>query len=142
MDKTALFFQCLSFTSSVHRVTHELTQPAKPASITQVQYDMLMHIAVNQPVTVSELSDCQHMSLPNTSRELRKLSEKSLIEKVSDEEDKRRQHIRLSNEGQALMNEVLMHMQAGFQERLRQTSEEDVEEISRALGMLQTKMFY
>ena len=142
MDKTALFLKCVSFTNSVHRVTHELTKNTKANSITQVQYNILEHIAVNQPVTISEISDCQHISISNTSRELRKLSEKNLIERMHSDEDRRKQYVRLSTDGQTMMNEAFACIQSRFLDRIQNTSEEDLEEIKCALDILQTKLFY
>ena len=95
MDKKALFNNFVSFTTSVHRVTHELTKNAKSDTVSQVQYNILEFIAVNQPVTPSDINDCLDMAMPNTSRELRKLSEKNLIEKINHPQDRRKQTIRL-----------------------------------------------
>ena len=78
-----LFNQFVAFTTAVHQVTHELTQNVKIDHITPVQYKILEYITVSQPVTPTEISDCQHMSLPNTSRELRKLQERKFIEKLA-----------------------------------------------------------
>lgn len=142
MDKTVLFLKCVSFTNSVYRVTHELTKNAKSNSITQVQYNILEHIAVNQPVTISEISDCQHSSLSNTSRELRKLSEKNLIERIHDDEDRRKQYVRLSKDGQTMMDEAFACIQSRFLDRIQNTSKEDLEEIESALDILQAKLFY
>ncbi|MCO0597006.1 MarR family transcriptional regulator [Peribacillus butanolivorans] len=142
MDKNALFDKWVSFTTSVHQVTHELTQNAKSDSITPVQYNILEYITVSQPVTPSEISDCQHISMPNTSRELKKLSEKDLIEKLSDTEDRRKQYIRLSKEGETMMNEAFAIVESRFQSRIRNASKEDIEDIERAMDILQTKLFY
>jgi MarR family transcriptional regulator, teicoplanin-associated locus regulator len=142
MDKTALFYKLVSFTNSVHHVTYELTQNAKSDSITQVQYKILEYITVSQPVTPSEISNCMNMSMPNTSRELRKLSEKRLIEKIEDTEDRRKQYIHLSNDGKIMMNEAFASIEARFLDRIQNTSKEDLEEIERALDILQTKLFY
>ncbi|KON70839.1 MarR family winged helix-turn-helix transcriptional regulator [Peribacillus butanolivorans] len=142
MDKKALFDKWVSFTTSVHQVTHELTQNAKSDSITPVQYNILEYITVSQPVTPSEISDCQHISMPNTSRELKKLSEKDLIEKLSDTEDRRKQYIRLSKEGETMMNEAFAIVESRFQSRIRNASKEDIEDIERAMDILQTKLFY
>lgn len=81
MDKKQLFQQFVAFTATVHQVTHELTQNVKIDHITPVQYKILEYITVSQPVTPTEISDCQHMSLPNTSRELRKLQDRKFIKK-------------------------------------------------------------
>lgn len=142
MDNKALFYKLVSFTTSVHRVTHELTQTAKPDSITQVQYNILEYITVNQPVTPSEISNCQNMSMPNTSRELRKLSEKRLIEKINDTEDRRKQYILLSNDGKTIMNEAFASIESRFLNRIQNASKEDLDDIERALDILQEKLFY
>ncbi|MEK5482635.1 MULTISPECIES: MarR family winged helix-turn-helix transcriptional regulator [unclassified Viridibacillus] len=143
MDKNALFNKWVSFTTSVHSVTHELTKGAKSDSITPVQYNILESITVSQkPVTPSEISECQHLSMPNTSRELKKLSEKNLIEKLSDTKDRRKQYIRLSKDGEAMMNETFKLVESRFLNRIKHASEEDLEDIDRALDILQSKLFY
>ena len=142
MDKKILFNKCITLLTSVHRVTHELTQNAKSESITPVQYKILEYITVSQPVTLSDISDCQHMSMSNTSRELKKLSEKNLIKKISDTEDRRKQYICLSKDGEALMNEAFAKVELRFLDRIRNASKEDLQEIDRALDILQTKLFY
>jgi DNA-binding MarR family transcriptional regulator len=142
MDKSALFYKLVSFTNSVHQVTHELTRNAKSDSITQVQYKILEYITVSQPVTPSEISNCMNMSLPNTSRELRKLSEKRLIDKIEDTEDRRKQYIRLSNDGRIMMNKAFASIETRFLERVQNASNDDLEEIEKALDILQKKLFY
>lgn len=142
MGKNDLFYKLVSFTTSVHRVTHELTKNAKPDSISQVQYNILEYIAVSQPVTPSEINDCQNMSMPNTSRELSKLNKKKLIEKISDSKDRRKQYIRLSHEGKAIMNEAFATIESRFLKRIQNASREDLDDIERAIDILQTKLFY
>jgi len=142
LDNKALFNKCITLLTSVHRVTHELTQNAKSESITPVQYKILEYITVSQPVTPSEISDCQHMSMPNTSRELKKLSEKNLIEKISNTDDRRKQSICLSKEGEAMMNEAFATVELRFLDRIQNASKEDIQEIDQALDVLQSKLFY
>lgn len=142
MDKNALFYKLVSFTSSVHRVTQELTKNAKSHSISQTQYNILEYISVSQPVTPSEINDCQNMSMPNTSRELSKLSNKNLIEKINDTEDRRKQYIRLSNDGEAMMNEAFATIESRFLKRIENASIEDLDDIERSLEILQAKLFY
>ena len=142
MDKKNLFYKLVAFTTSVHRVTNELTKNAKSDSISQVQYNILEYIAVSHPVTPSEINDCQNMAMPNTSRELRKLSEKNLIEKIHDPADRRKQYIRLSKEGEVLMNEAFSTIESRFLKRIQNASAEDLEEINQAIDILQKKLFY
>ncbi|MCV9888000.1 MarR family winged helix-turn-helix transcriptional regulator [Metabacillus halosaccharovorans] len=142
MDKKALFEKWVSFATSAHRVTHELTINVKSDSITPVQYNILEYITVSQPVTPSEISVCQHISMPNTSRELKKLSEKNLIEKFSNEEDRRKQYIRLSEEGEKMMKEAFACIETRFLNRIKNASNKDLDDIDHALEILQTKLFY
>jgi DNA-binding MarR family transcriptional regulator len=142
MDKSTLFNKIVLFSASVSRVTHELTKDVKSDSITEVQYKILENILVSQPVTPSEINDCMHMSMPNTSRELSKLSNKNLIEKISDSKDKRKQYIRLSQDGEALMKEAFASIESRFLERIQNATLEDLKDIERSIEVLQTKLFY
>lgn len=141
LDKKALFHKFVSFTTSVHEVTHALTQDVKADSITSVQYKILENLKVSQPVTPTEISDCMHMSMPNTSRELKKLNEQNLVEKISDKEDRRKQYIRLSKDGEILMDEAFASIEVRFQKLIENISEEDLKEINYALDVLQRKVF-
>jgi MarR family transcriptional regulator, teicoplanin-associated locus regulator len=141
VDKKALFHQFVSFTTSVHEVTHELTRDIKPEDITPVQYRILEYIAVSQPVTLSQISDCMHMSMPNTSRELKKITEKDLCEKLESTDDRRKQMIQLSKAGQAMMDEAFGRISERFFERIKNSSEEDLKDIQRALEILQSHVF-
>ncbi len=142
MDKIILFNKCVSFITSVHRVTHELTKNSKSASITPIQYKILEYITVSQPVTLSEISDCQNISMPNTSRELKKLNEKNLIEKFSDTTDRRKQYIRLSEVGEVMMSETFKSLETLFLSRIQNASKEELEDIEHAIDILQTRLFY
>ena len=142
MDKITLFNKCISFITSVHRVTHELTKNSKSDSITPIQYKILEYITVSQPVTLSEISDCQQISMPNTSRELKKLSEKNLIKKFNDPTDRRKQYIRLSEAGEAMISETFKSLESLFLSRIQNASKEDLADIEHAIDILQTRLFY
>lgn len=142
LDKKDLFHKFVVFTTSVHRVTHEITKNTKSDTITPIQYSILEYVYVSQPVTPSQISDCKNMSMPNTSRELKKLSEKNLIEKFGDNEDRRKQYIRLSKDGEIMMNSAFHHIQTHFLTRIQDASNEDLKDIERALDILQTKIFF
>ncbi|TVX91643.1 MarR family winged helix-turn-helix transcriptional regulator [Paenibacillus agilis] len=141
MDKEALFQQFVAFTTSVHEVTFELTKDVKPEDITPLQYSILEYIAVSQPVTLSQISECKHISMPNTSRELRKLTEKQLCEKFEVPDDRRKQLIRLSESGQAMMNKAFDQIGARFFERIQDLSTEELKGIHHAITILQSKVF-
>ncbi|QGQ48494.1 MarR family winged helix-turn-helix transcriptional regulator [Metabacillus sediminilitoris] len=142
MDKKELFHNLIEFIASVHRVKHEITKHVKIEEVTPVQYSILEYITVNQPVTPSQISDCQHMSMPNTSRELKKLVENKLIEKIGDTEDRRKQYIQLSTHGEIMMNDAFNRIESRFLSRIQNASKGELEEINRAIDLLQTKLFY
>ncbi len=141
LDKSSLFHQFVTFTANVHQVTHELTQNVTVANITPLQYKILEYIKVSQPVTPTEISECQHMSLPNTSRELRKLQDQSLIEKWNDTEDRRKQYIRLSIEGEKMMEAAFACVEERFLQLIQHATQEDIKEIQHALSILEQKVF-
>lgn len=142
MDKKTLFNKLVAFITSVNRITHEFSRDAKSDIITPVQFNILEYIAVTQPVTLSQISQCQDMSMPNASRELKKLTENNLIEKIDDIDDRRKQFIRLSKDGEIMMNEAFKHIEAKFLSRIKDVSEEDLEDIYRALDILHSKLFF
>ncbi|WP_418301166.1 MarR family winged helix-turn-helix transcriptional regulator [Lysinibacillus fusiformis] len=141
MDKSSLFHQFVTFTANVHQVTHELTQNVTVANITPLQYKILEYIKVSQPVTPTEISECQHMSLPNTSRELRKLQDQNLIEKWNDTEDRRKQYIRLSIEGDKMMEEAFACIEERFLLLIQHATQDDIKDIQHALSILEQKIF-
>ncbi|WP_019637868.1 MarR family winged helix-turn-helix transcriptional regulator [Paenibacillus fonticola] len=142
MDKGALFQKLVAFIASVHQITNDMTKDVRSEDITPLQYKMLEFIAISQPVTLSKISECLHISMPNTSRELRKLSEKQLCDKVTDEKDRRKQYIRLSKQGETMMNDAFGRIESQFKERIANLSEEELQEIDRALDVIHQKVFY
>lgn len=141
MDKKALFHQLVTFITDVHQVKHDIAKDIPIGDLTPVQYGILEFIAVSQPVTVSDISECKDMSMPNTSRELKKLSDKSLCVKYEAEGDKRKQYVRLSPQGEALMGGAFAHMEDRVGERIRYMSEDELEQLMSAMKLLQSTIF-
>ncbi|AIQ61564.1 MarR family winged helix-turn-helix transcriptional regulator [Paenibacillus borealis] len=142
MDNNHLFQKFVAFSAAVHQITNDITKDVKSEGLTPLQYKILEYIAVSQPVTLSEISDCMQMSMPNTSRELKKLSEKGVCARITDPDDRRKQGITLSAAGEALMNESFQQIAVRFEQRIQDTTAEERKEIERALDLLQQKVFY
>lgn len=142
MDNNQLFQKFVGFTAAVHQITNEITKDVKSEALTPLQYKILEYIAVSQPVTLSEISDCMQMSMPNTSRELKKLSEKGVCARITDPGDRRKQGITLSAAGEALMNESFQRIALRFEQRIQAITADERKEIERALDLLQQKVFY
>ncbi|MCM2674132.1 MarR family winged helix-turn-helix transcriptional regulator [Alkalicoccobacillus plakortidis] len=139
---STLFNRFIAFTASVHEVKHEITKNVRSRSLTSVQYGIMEYVFVSQPVNPSEISDCQHISLPNTSRELKKLHAMNLIEKVMDKQDGRKHTIVLSVEGKRMMSEIFSEIELLFNKKIEHASAQDLEEIKKALDVLEKKVFY
>ncbi|OWA35915.1 MarR family transcriptional regulator [Saccharibacillus sp. O16] len=140
-SQNVLFQKIVAFTAAVHEVTHELTSGVKNEDVTPAQYKILEYMMLSQPVTPSEIADCVGLSLPNTSRELRKLLEKKLCEKAVDHSDRRRQLFRLSEDGQAMMNRIFAQVQKGFEQRIAGLSNQELTELEAAITLLQQTVF-
>lgn len=142
MDKNTVFRSFVTFLISVHQTTNDMTKDVKLDGVTPVQHGILEYIAVSGPVTIGQISDCIRMSMPNTSRELKKLTAKQLCEKYADPGDRRKQFIRLSPEGQALMDDWFRRVEARFHQRLGTVTDSELAELEQALRMLQGKVFF
>lgn len=142
MDKKQFPYKFVDFLVSVHQITDEITKSVKPDSLTPVQFKILEYVAANSPTTLSHLSDCLQMPLPNTSRELKKLEEKNLCTKKSGTKDRRKQYICLSKDGEDLIHEIFKKVESKFLDRLKDDSQRDLEDIDNALELLSMKVFY
>ncbi len=114
MNKHDLFTKFVAFTTSIHQLTHELTQNVTSDTITTTQYKILEYIAVSGPATPSKISECLYISLPNLSRELKKLSDNQFIIKSIDPIDRRKQSVTLSSDGEHLMNNAFASLEQQF----------------------------
>lgn len=142
MDERKLFQKFITFTASVHQLKHALTNDLRPTNLTPIQYNILEYISINEPAIPSDISSCHQMSLPNTSRELKNLMEKNLINKFTDEKDRRKQYIVLSDEGKEVMNLVFREVEQILKKRIDTLSGEQLQEIATAMELLQNKVFY
>lgn len=141
VEKHALFRQFVVFTAAVHQLTDELTGDVRSEAVTQAQYKIMEYISIKQPLTLSDISSCMHMSLPNTSRELRKLTEKGFCRKITDQEDRRKQLFRLSEAGEEMMGQAFQRIEERFEAHIGGISDRELEEIGEALRLLQEKVF-
>ncbi|MGN8842016.1 MarR family winged helix-turn-helix transcriptional regulator [Niallia sp. HCP3S3_B10] len=142
LDERKLFQKFITFTASVHQLKHALTNDLRPTNLTPIQYNILEYISINEPAIPSDISSCHQMSLPNTSRELKNLMEKNLINKFTDEKDRRKQYIVLSDEGKEVMNLVFHEVEQILKKRIDTLSGEQLQEIATAMELLQNKVFY
>lgn len=117
MDKL-LFDRLISFGGRFHELEYELTYQAPLEGVSPLQYRILQYLLVGGPSGLSQLALCMDMSLPNCSREVRKLTESGYLQKDEGEGDRRRILIALSPAGSALVTAVFAHMQSVLAKRV------------------------
>ncbi|GMK46861.1 MarR family winged helix-turn-helix transcriptional regulator [Paenibacillus glycanilyticus] len=140
-SKDKLFGQMVSHIAASHQLHYDMTKGMPMDDITPLQYEIMEFLTVKQPITLSEISECKGISMPNTSREIRKLTEKGLCEKIEDREDRRKQYIRLSTLGEEKMGMAFGHMRQLFLQQIEHVPEADLARISEALEVLGTTIF-
>ncbi|MEH7897711.1 MarR family winged helix-turn-helix transcriptional regulator [Bacillus pumilus] len=141
MKHSHFFKEFVAFASTFSELKHALMNKVKPANLTTLQYLILEQLAVSEPLTPSEIADCQHMSLPNVSRELKKLHEKQFIDREEDRDDKRKHVIMLSNKGRACMNEAFQQIERMLIDSLSSSDIEQMDEIVQAFRLLNQTIF-
>ncbi|UZW14179.1 helix-turn-helix domain-containing protein [Clostridium pasteurianum] len=141
MDKKILFNKLITFTASVERTVQELSKDAKPDMVTPVQFSILQYITINKLVTLSQISHCEDISMSNASREIKKLENMDLIEKIDDIEDKRKQFIRLSRNGEIIMNTAFSYIESRFLNIINKLCENNLEDIYNAIDLLNHSLF-
>nr|WP_218015253.1 MarR family transcriptional regulator [Brevibacillus dissolubilis] len=141
MVDNQLFQKFVRFITAVHENSKEMTKGIQLESVTPVQYRILEYIYVSEPVTISQISECIDMSMPNMSRELKKLTEKQLCEKITDVHDRRKQYISLSEKGRGMMDQAFREIEVRFMGLMGSLTEEERAEVERALEVLQSKVF-
>ncbi|MBR0602930.1 MarR family transcriptional regulator [Bacillus safensis] len=141
MQHPHFFKEFVAFASTFSELKHDLMSKVKPPELTALQYLILEQLAVSEPLTPSDIADCQHMSLPNVSRELKKLQEKQFIAREEDRNDKRKHVIILSDKGRACMNEAFQHIERMLIDSLSPSDIEQMDDIVQALRLLNQTIF-
>jgi len=141
MNQKGNFQELMMFIGNVHAYTHTLVMDVRPDHVTPMQYKILEYIFFNPIVTTSQISECVNMSLPNTSREIKKLFKLGLLNKEASLQDRRKITIRLSDPGQLLMQETFGQIEKKFWEQTGSLSEEDMKEILSSIKSLNDNVF-
>lgn len=142
MDKNHFFQTVINFIGNVHSSTHFLTKDARSNKITPQQYSILEYVFFNKAVTTSQVADCLNISVPNASRELKKLFKLDFIVKESNVKDRRKTTISLSEPGQNLMLRTFERIQKNFWKQAGELSEDEMKSIISSMDVLGKKVFF
>jgi DNA-binding MarR family transcriptional regulator len=95
-------------------------------------YPVLFNLAA-EPRRVSALADCVHSDVSTVSRQVSNLVGHGLLEKVSDPDDGRAQVVRLSDEGQALLADIVQQRTEWFRSLMDDWTPEQAADFAAGL---------
>ncbi len=141
MTQEVFFGVIIAFVSQVIDLEFSLSKAAFSRDITPLQHRMLRILYFSGSSSLSRLADCMSMSLPNCSREVKKLTAQGLILKAGSLSDKRRTSLQLSPMGQQSVAEVFQRMQALFLKDYPDRDGAQQAEIVSAMELLTRTIF-
>lgn len=134
--------QLLEMFGASARVLFEVRKGMKPDDVTQGQLDIMEYIFFNGDASLSHLSDCLYLSMPNASREVKKLTEKGYLDKQYNETDKRTHRIVLSERGNQLMQGLLDSYNERIKARYAHLEEKDEDEYIQLMKDVTEKLLF
>lgn len=140
MTKQQFPRQLVEFAIAFNKMSHQLLTAVRPEGMTALHFELLHFLLTEQAATLTQIAQCVGMSLPNTSREIRKLQEKQLVSKTADKQDKRIQYVSLSPAGLDLMQAVSLKLEQLIEERYEGLSEAETAAVSEAMAVLNGKL--
>jgi len=123
-----------------NKLSYELLEEIQPEGITSVQFKILQYLSEGERITLSQISCCLGMSVPNTSREVKKLFAKSLIQKTPDKHDKRVSFITLSPTGAKLMNAAFARLKKNISVKYAHLESGEIDDVVKALALISEKL--
>ncbi|MBD1372564.1 MarR family transcriptional regulator [Hazenella sp. IB182357] len=136
MDLQTIFNNYLKLVNAFNLFSGDITRGIE-YDMTPSQFNLLEYVKMNQPVMVTQVCQCLDMSLPNVSRELKKIQDKGFIEKKTSHEDRRKVYIHLSESGEKFMENYLTHVKSNFLQHIEGVPEEELIKINGAMEILQ-----
>jgi DNA-binding MarR family transcriptional regulator len=130
----------IAFSQVYGQLEYDTITAGRPDILTPVQYNLMIFLMFNEGKNLTEIAECLSLSLPNASREVRRLTQLELIEKRQSTEDKRTYTIFVSRKGRNLMNDAMGLVLEKLDARLAHCSKTDKKEITSALFYLAEKL--
>jgi DNA-binding MarR family transcriptional regulator len=96
----------------------------------------LMILAHADDLTLTDLAQKQHVSLPTMSNTISVMVEHGLVERLADENDRRRAELRLTAKGSAAVRAMRESVEQLLADRMSGLSAEDVKKLEDGLGVL------
>jgi DNA-binding MarR family transcriptional regulator len=119
-----------------------MTDNTRTEDITYIQYKIMEYLYFNDRKNLSQVSKCIYLSMPNASREVKKLSEKKIIKKDYDKEDKRKHYLSLTEYGKSVMNNSFGKVVKNFEKKIGDLSIKEQDELIKNIEIIIKKMLF
>lgn len=120
----------------VLRLARELRQETEDLGVTSRQVTLLWLIRSRPGLSLKELADEERISAPALSGHVDRLEAAGLIERVRDEEDRRRVGLGLTDEGARVLKNVRARRTSWLAGRLKELEPDDLAAVEGALEAL------
>ncbi|MGF1721376.1 MarR family winged helix-turn-helix transcriptional regulator [Vibrio kyushuensis] len=102
------------------------------------QFGVLNHFTHNpkRSWTVTELADVMEMNQPGITKIISVLHEKGLLESVSDIEDKRRRHLKITDQGLKLSGEIMNSLMPDISHLFSEWEDDDLAQMQQHMNKL------
>ncbi|MBI9106346.1 MAG: MarR family transcriptional regulator [Spirochaetales bacterium] len=141
MDNDLIFKRTADFISDLHELESSLLSCGGKSILTPLQSNLLQILYFTPGKTLGALSTCMNMNMPNTSREVKKLTEQGLITKFNAPNDKRIIELSLSDEGRKLIETRLSQMKEAFFSQSGEWTEDRARRFLGSLDILEKELF-
>lgn len=119
----------------------QLQAGTRPEELTQVQYSILEYLYFAGDKSLSEVSACLYLAMPNASREVRKLTEKGFVKKIDDLQDKRKSTIQVSADGHFIIEQAFSAITDNANQIFGGLTEEEQEKLINSMDYMVGHLF-
>lgn len=132
--------ELLLFGIKFSQLSGELLGQARPKELTPTQFELMQVLAQGPGTTLSSLCNCAKLSLPNGSRELRKLREMGLVQKSEVATDKRLTAFALSPAGEQCIHQAYQRLSLHAWELYGSKAPKELDLLADCLATLRDKL--
>lgn len=118
------------------RLSRELRRETEQLGVTSRQVTLLWLIRLNPGLSLRELAAEERISAPALSGYVDRLEKAELVERVRDENDRRRVGLALTDEGERLLKRVRARRTTWLADRLRALDDAELEALEGAIEPL------
>jgi len=141
MTKDDVFRRTAAFISSIHTLEASLEHLITDEEFSSLQLNLMRILYFSSPRSLSSLSACVNMNLPNTSREIRRLTEAGVVCKSVSSRDKRITELSLTESGKKKVEEGLEVMKNCLFSSSGEWTEDRMMKYLESLSVIESELF-